>query len=134
MTKRPSNRPPNVDTTGSAAQPKKRRRGDGAAPAPESVTVVPTVEGTENHDAAQHAASQHDEPAALMSISGEAQDASPRESAADWQRTASSAMASEPSDDDIRMRAYQRYVERGAGEGRQFEDWLEAERELKSAK
>jgi hypothetical protein len=44
----------------------------------------------------------------------------------------SSSMSSEPSDEDIRMRAYQRYVERGGGDGMDFEDWLEAERELKT--
>jgi hypothetical protein len=31
----------------------------------------------------------------------------------------------------IRERAYQRYVERGGGPGRQEEDWREAERELR---
>jgi hypothetical protein len=46
--------------------------------------------------------------------------------------TESSSMSSEPSDEDIRMRAYQRYLERGAGHGMDFEDWLEAERDLKT--
>jgi DUF2934 family protein len=40
-------------------------------------------------------------------------------------------MGSEPSEEDIRMRAYHRYLERGGGHGMDFEDWLEAERELK---
>ena len=44
---------------------------------------------------------------------------------------ASTSMASEPSEEDIRMRAYHRYLERGGGHGMDFEDWLEAERELK---
>ena len=39
--------------------------------------------------------------------------------------------ASEPTQDDIRLRAYQRYLERGGGHGMDFEDWFEAERELK---
>ena len=39
--------------------------------------------------------------------------------------------ASEPSEEDIRLRAYHRYLERGGGHGMDFEDWLEAERELK---
>jgi len=43
----------------------------------------------------------------------------------------SRSMASEPSEEDIRMRAYHRYLERGGGHGMDFEDWLEAERELK---
>jgi hypothetical protein len=37
----------------------------------------------------------------------------------------------QPSDDDIRLRAYHRYLERGGGHGMAFDDWLEAERELK---
>ena len=37
-------------------------------------------------------------------------------------------------EDDIRLRAYQRYLERGGGDGKDFDDWLEAERELKSGK
>ena len=41
---------------------------------------------------------------------------------------------SEPSEEAIRARAYQRYLERGATGGSDFEDWLEAERELKSSK
>ena len=44
---------------------------------------------------------------------------------------ASLSMGSEPSEEDIRMRAYQKYLERGGGHGRDYDDWLEAERELK---
>jgi Protein of unknown function (DUF2934) len=40
-------------------------------------------------------------------------------------------MASEPSEEEIRMRAYRRYLERGGSHGRDIEDWVEAERELK---
>jgi Protein of unknown function (DUF2934) len=40
----------------------------------------------------------------------------------------------EPTEEEIRERAYQRYLERGGGHGMDFEDWLEAERELKSQK
>jgi hypothetical protein len=32
------------------------------------------------------------------------------------------------------MRAYHRYLSRGASHGLDFEDWLEAERELKARK
>jgi hypothetical protein len=39
-----------------------------------------------------------------------------------------------PSDDDIRTRAYQRFLERGGGHGQHFDDWIEAERELKGRK
>jgi hypothetical protein len=37
----------------------------------------------------------------------------------------------EPSEDQIRVRAYLRYLERGAGHGADFDDWLQAEMELK---
>jgi len=40
-------------------------------------------------------------------------------------------MLVEPSEHDIRMRAYERYMQRGGGHGMDFDDWLEAERELK---
>lgn len=40
----------------------------------------------------------------------------------------------EPSEEDIRIRAYHRYLERGAGHGTHFDDWLEAERELRNKK
>ncbi len=43
-------------------------------------------------------------------------------------------MGSEPSEDDIRQRAYQRYLARGAEDGRHVEDWVEAESELKTRK
>ena len=41
------------------------------------------------------------------------------------------AAAPEPSADDIRRRAYERYQERGGKHGQHFDDWLEAEKELK---
>jgi hypothetical protein len=41
-------------------------------------------------------------------------------------------MASEPSEQDIRMRAYHRYLERGGRDGGEFNDWVEAEKELKT--
>jgi hypothetical protein len=40
----------------------------------------------------------------------------------------------EPTEEEIRQRAYQRYLERGGGHGMDFEDWLEAERELKGSR
>jgi hypothetical protein len=46
--------------------------------------------------------------------------------------TRNDSMGSEPSEEEIRMRAYRRYLERGGGDGLHFEDWLEAERELKT--
>ena len=40
----------------------------------------------------------------------------------------------EPTEEDIRTRAYHRFLERGAGHGGHFEDWLAAEQELKAGK
>jgi hypothetical protein len=48
--------------------------------------------------------------------------------------TADDQAAAEPSVDDIRRRAYQRYLERGGNHGRHFDDWLEAEKELRNRK
>ena len=45
--------------------------------------------------------------------------------------TRASSPSAEPSDEAIRRRAYQRYLARGGQDGTDFEDWLEAERELK---
>jgi Protein of unknown function (DUF2934) len=45
--------------------------------------------------------------------------------------TRNTSMASEPSEEEIRIRAYRRYLERGCLDGQDFDDWLEAERELK---
>ena len=44
------------------------------------------------------------------------------------------AMASEPNEDDIRLRAYQRYLHRGGEHGRHLDDWVEAEQELRRKK
>jgi hypothetical protein len=44
---------------------------------------------------------------------------------------ASTSMSSEPSEEDIRLRAYHRYLQRGGGHGLDFDDWLKAEQELK---
>jgi hypothetical protein len=46
----------------------------------------------------------------------------------------STSMGSEPSEQDIRMRAYHRYLERGGGQGQEFDDWVEAEKELKTGR
>ena len=40
----------------------------------------------------------------------------------------------EPSDDDIRVRAYFRYLERGGTHGQSIDDWAEARKELSKKK
>lgn len=42
--------------------------------------------------------------------------------------------AGSPSIEDIRMRAYHRWLERGGLDGMDFDDWLEAEKELRQGK
>jgi hypothetical protein len=44
------------------------------------------------------------------------------------------AMGSEPSEEEIRLRAYHRYLHRGGEHGRHLDDWVEAEQELKQKK
>ena len=44
------------------------------------------------------------------------------------------AAAQAPSNDDIRVRAYHRFLERGASPGGDFDDWLEAEKDLKASR
>jgi hypothetical protein len=45
---------------------------------------------------------------------------------------ASNNAAYDPTYDEIAEAAYQRYLQRGGADGRDFDDWVEAERELKS--
>jgi hypothetical protein len=59
-------------------------------------------------------------------------DPGPRPESLDALTSESTSMASEPSEHDIRMRAYQRYLERGGGHGQAFDDWVEAERDLRT--
>jgi hypothetical protein len=39
-----------------------------------------------------------------------------------------------PTDDEVRVRAYHRYLERGATPGNDLDDWVEAEKELRSGR
>lgn len=47
------------------------------------------------------------------------------------QSLTSESMASEPSEADIRLRAYQRYLERGGTHGGHVDDWFAAREELR---
>ena len=44
------------------------------------------------------------------------------------------AMGSEPNEDDIRLRAYHRFLHRGGKHGGHVDDWVEAEQELRQKK
>jgi hypothetical protein len=46
--------------------------------------------------------------------------------------TRSVSMASEPNEQDIRIRAYHRYLERGQQPGLDFDDWIAAKRDLEA--
>jgi len=84
-----------------------------------------------------------DSPTSTDSVAYEAAPASVADQAADISRpgnrieapradaTRNSSMGSEPSEEEIRIRAYRRYLERGRSDGQDFDDWLAAERELK---
>ena len=48
--------------------------------------------------------------------------------------TADDRGSAEPTADDIRLRAYERFLERGGNHGQHFDDWLEAEKELRRKK
>ena len=50
---------------------------------------------------------------------------------AEMANDSATAMEASPSEEDIRQRAYHRYLQRGGGHGMDFDDWLEAERELR---
>jgi Protein of unknown function (DUF2934) len=40
-------------------------------------------------------------------------------------------VGSRASEEEIRLRAYHRYLERGGGDGGEVDDWVHAEQELK---
>ena len=54
--------------------------------------------------------------------------------AADMGNAPEQTEGAEPSEEDIRTRAYHRFLQRGGAHGQHFDDWIEAERELKSKK
>ena len=100
-----------------AQQKPRRQRASAARPTVQADTIAADarVEGQENEE-------QEDRENNSTGLASEAGDDAPLESMS---------MGSEPSEEDIRMRAYHRYLERGGTQGTDFEDWLEAERELR---
>ena len=95
------------DSATTPAQPKRRRR---AAAAPEdTIGAYPGVERSEDDGVINQAMAASASPAPTRP-------------------------GSEPSDEDIRKRAYERYLARGANDGADFEDWLAAEQELRGSK
>ena len=99
-----------------SAQPRARRSRAKPAAGPDTVGAYHGVESAEQHPDSRSMSSEY------SVVEGVEQHADSR------------SMSSEPSEEDIRMRAYQRYQQRGGNHGADFEDWLEAERELKRSK
>lgn len=54
------------------------------------------------------------------------------DAASDMLSSSADSFESNPTYDEIAEAAYQRYLQRGGSDGRDFDDWLEAERELKA--
>jgi hypothetical protein len=54
------------------------------------------------------------------------------DAAADMSSSNAGGGGENPTYDEIAEVAYQRYLQRGGADGRDFDDWLEAERELKA--
>src|SRR5882672_2102804 len=115
MAKRPTSRSHADDTAaGMPAAPKPRRASKASAATPPGAPV----------------------PSDIHAARAEATAERPIDLDPGWRPEAltseSTSMASEPSEHDIRTRAYHRYLERGGGHGMEFDDWVEAERELKT--
>jgi Protein of unknown function (DUF2934) len=130
MAKRTSNRSSAEDSGVAApAQPRSRRSRAGSTPAgpePDTIAAQSGVQPSENNSTDVASEAGDDAPLESMAA-GSASTGAQGES----RGTQSTSMGSEPSEEDIRLRAYHRYVERGGGHGMDFEDWLEAERELR---
>jgi Protein of unknown function (DUF2934) len=99
-----------------------KKNTDGTTPAPRRAT-------TPKRSASKKAPAS--EPVEMASVTR----AEPVDSAADaasGSAGADSARATtyQPSYDDIAQAAYERYLRRGGSDGRDFDDWIEAEREL----
>lgn len=119
MAKRTS-RPQSSDEA-PAAKPAKPRASRAKAPA--DVTPVPVTAA--------------DTPGAMNADTGASQAVSPPPVALggreDNGATRASSMSSEPSDADIRMRAYHKFLHRDGGPGTDVDDWVRAEKELRKS-
>jgi Protein of unknown function (DUF2934) len=121
MAKRPAKSQADDSGTAAPAQPRARRS---RAPATTS----------ESAEVAQALGATETQPAPAESNSGRANSQRQSETdrgSRDALTSESVSMGSEPSEEDIRMRAYHLYLERGGAPGSDFDDWLEAERELR---
>ena len=121
MAKRPTSRSQADDTAApapGAPRPRRPRAPKQNAPIPPGAPV-PTDEVRAAH------ADTNDEPPVNL-------DPGPRAESLDAVPSESSPAAWTPTEDDIRVRAYHRYLERGGRHGGEFDDWLQAEKDLKN--
>lgn len=110
-------RPTRADDTPGAPQPEKRKRAATKAKRADQAIDAPKPTAPIIRDSAPELSRAYTEPH--------------DEHADDWSPAESVSMGSEPSEQDIRMRAYQRFIARGASHGADFDDWLTAEQELR---
>jgi DUF2934 family protein len=129
MAKRPPTSRSQADDTGAAPgapKPPRARAQKTTAPTPPGAPVPPETQ-------AARAQANDERPIDLDPGPRPGTPGTPgRIDALDAVTSESTSMASEPSEQDIRMRAYHRYLERGASHGGEFNDWVEAEKELKT--
>ena len=98
------------------AQPRARRSRAKTAPANGNAQT-----GTAGVTAAVNSSLDHLQPIELDPEPPAPQLTRRRAAVSQWQ----------PTEDEIRLRAYHRFLERGGGHGQAFDDWLAAERELR---
>jgi hypothetical protein len=94
----------NDSTAAPSSHAKSRRTTANTSPEGDTIAAYPGVERSEDDGAVAQAVS----------------------------RSGPSEIGRAPSDEEIRERAYHRYLERGGHHGSEFDDWVEAERELRS--
>ena len=109
MAKKKTPGPPPTDTAAETTTPAPRRR---AATPKVSKTETATPSGSQTNPTGSQT-NMGDSTPTLMS-------------------SPAAVPAVQPTYDQIAEAAYLRYLNRGGGDGRDFEDWLEAEQELKT--
>jgi len=125
-----------ADDTTTATPASREPRGSDASRSPEGRQPAgggrgrDTAENARNATAVEEVAPQSADTFAARPTGTAANDADDMASA---RETSSAAIGDEagPSEEEIRFRAYEIYVERGGEHGMDFEDWLRAERELR---
>src|SRR5213080_242992 len=129
MAKRPAKSEADDSGTAAPAQPRAQRSRTPATTS-ESAEVAQALGATETPAAPAESNTQ----AARGRAKSQRQGSTDRVSRPEALTSESVSMASEPSEEEIRMRAYHLYLERGGVPGYDFDDWLEAERELREGR